>query len=70
MRRNLGMIQQKANKAAKNEDDLLPKFDIHDLRHTYAMHLLHDRWAVSVVSRHLGSRELRNYDENLCSCAH
>ncbi len=52
--RNLGVIQGKANKAAKKDDELLPKFDIHDLRHTHATHLLHEGWAIPVVSRRLG----------------
>jgi len=52
--RSLGAIQTKANKAAATDDELLPKFDIHDLRHTHATHLLHEGWPITVVSRRLG----------------
>ena len=30
------------------------RFDIHDLRHTHATHLLQDGWPVAIVSRRLG----------------
>ena len=37
---------------------MLPRFDIHDLRHTHASHLLHERWDVVTVSRRLGHASL------------
>lgn len=55
--RSLKAIRTKANTKAEEENDrdaLLPDFDIHDLRHTHATHLLAERWAVPVVSRRLG----------------
>lgn len=35
-------------------DDRLPRFDIHDLRHTHATHLLQAGWNIAAVSRRLG----------------
>jgi integrase len=35
-------------------DEMLPRFDIHDLRHTHATHLLQEGWPIAVVSRRLG----------------
>ncbi len=52
--RNLYAIITKANKEAETEDDRLPRFHIHDLRHTHATHLLMDRWDVARVARRLG----------------
>lgn len=55
--RSLKTIQQKANAKAetdKERDAVLPRFDIHDLRHTHASHLLRDGWDVVRVSRRLG----------------
>ncbi len=34
--------------------DALPDFDIHDLRHTHATHLLQAAWSIPTVSRRLG----------------
>jgi integrase len=48
--RNLRAIIGAANAAG----DDLPRFDIHDLRHTHATHLLHAGWSVPTVSRRLG----------------
>jgi integrase len=33
---------------------VLPDFNIHDLRHTHAVHLLHEGWPIPTVSRRLG----------------
>lgn len=52
--RNLYAITKKANEEAESEDDRLPRFHIHDLRHTHATHLLMDRWDVARVARRLG----------------
>ncbi len=56
--RNLGVIQRKANAPHDGTpvaaEEMLPKFDIHDLRHTHATHLLTEGWPVHVVSRRLG----------------
>jgi len=52
--RTLRRIRAAANKAAEDAADLLPDFNIHDLRHTHATHLLADGWPVSTVSRRLG----------------
>jgi integrase len=52
--RNLYAIIAKANKDAETDDDRLPRFHIHDLRHTHATHLLMDRWDVTRVARRLG----------------
>lgn len=38
----------------ESDDDRLPRFHIHDLRHTHATHLLMDRWDVARVARRLG----------------
>jgi integrase len=34
--------------------DMLPRFNIHDLRHTHATHLLQEGWPIATVSRRLG----------------
>jgi integrase len=52
--RNLYIIIKTANKDAETDDDGLPRFHIHDLRHTHATHLLMDRWDVARVARRLG----------------
>lgn len=52
--RNLRLIIAKANREAEGEADVLPGFDVHDLRHTHATHLLIDGWPVPTVSRRLG----------------
>ncbi len=56
--RNLGVIRRKANAPENDQpvpsDQVLPRFDIHDLRHTHATHLLTEGWPVHVVSRRLG----------------
>lgn len=56
--RNLCKIIKKANAprdgAIVPPADVLPRFDIHDLRHTHATHLLMDGWSVAIVSRRLG----------------
>ncbi len=53
--RSLRAIQEKANAAAKaDEAELLPRFDIHDLRHSHASHLLREGWDIVRVSRRLG----------------
>jgi len=52
--RALKAIRVKANREVENDADLLPEFDIHDLRHTHATHLLADGWPVPTVSRRLG----------------
>lgn len=53
--RNLAVINRKANAAPDlTEAARLPKFHIHDLRHTHATHLLMDGWSVAIVSRRLG----------------
>jgi integrase len=52
--RNLRLIIAKANRETEDDADLLPGFDIHDLRHTHATHLLMDGWPVPTVSRRLG----------------
>jgi integrase len=67
---NLMDIQRAANGQAKegrngkrwkhksvvpqDDADLLPRFNIHDLRHTHAVHLLHEGWPIPTVSRRLG----------------
>ncbi len=51
--RNLAVIQRKANRDTP-ADEQLPRFDIHDLRHTHATHLLMAGWSVAIVSRRLG----------------
>ncbi len=49
------MIIRKVNAASDlTEAARLPKFHIHDLRHTHATHLLMDGWSVAIVSRRLG----------------
>jgi integrase len=50
----LRTIREKANRQAECDADRLPDFDIHDLRHTHATHLLADGWPVPTVSRRLG----------------
>jgi integrase len=50
----LRRIRANANAEAEDSADLLPDFDIHDLRHTHATHLLIDGWPVPIVSRRLG----------------
>ena len=52
--RNLRAIIRAANVAARDEGDRLPTFDIQDLRHTHATHLLHAGWSIPTVSRRLG----------------
>jgi integrase len=52
--RALRRIREAANEAAEDDADRLPDFNIHDLRHTHATHLLQDRWPIPVVSRRLG----------------
>lgn len=55
--RNLYLIQRAANKEAAEREDtdaVLPRFDIHDLRHSHATHLVRERWDVVTVSRRLG----------------
>lgn len=53
--RNLAVIIRRANAAPDLvEASRLPKFHIHDLRHTHATHLLMDGWSVAIVSRRLG----------------
>jgi integrase len=53
--RNLAVIIRKANAAPDLSEPMrLPKFHIHDLRHTHATHLLMDGWSVAIVSRRLG----------------
>ncbi len=55
--RNFYLIRRAADKQAvedKNEAAVLPRFDIHDLRHTHASHLLRAGWDVVTVSRRLG----------------
>ncbi len=52
--RSLRVIITKANREAEDEADLLPGFDVHDLRHTHVTHLLADGWPVPTVSRRLG----------------
>lgn len=52
--RALRTIRTNANQASEDDADLLPTFDIHDLRHTHATHLLADGWPVPAVSRRLG----------------
>lgn len=53
--RNLALIQRKANAMPDVPTEMvLPRFTIHDLRHTHATHLLMDGWSVAVVSRRLG----------------
>ncbi len=52
--RSLYAVIAKANKEAESDDDRLPRFHIHDLRHTHATHLLMDRWNVARVARRLG----------------
>lgn len=53
--RNLRAIRAKANGRAKEDASAtLPDFNIHDLRHTHASHLLADGWDVVRVSRRLG----------------
>ncbi len=52
--RNLRAIIRAANAAARDDDDRLPTFDIQDLRHTHATHLLHAGWSIPTVSRRLG----------------
>ncbi len=52
--RNLKLIVTKANREAESDTDVLPGFDVHDLRHTHATHLLADGWPVPTVSRRLG----------------
>jgi integrase len=52
--RNLYLIVKKANENAQSDDERLPRFHIHDLRHTHATHLLMDRWDVARVARRLG----------------
>lgn len=56
--RNLAVIQTKANKphdgAPVPPDAVLPRFDIHDLRHTHATPLLQAGWSIPTVSRRLG----------------
>jgi len=65
--RNLYLIVKKANDKAEGDDDRLPRFHIHDLRHTYATHLLMDRWDVARVARRLGHA---NPAITLKLCAH
>lgn len=52
--RNLALIIKKANDAAETVDERLPRFTIHDVRHTHATHLLMDGWDVARVARRLG----------------
>jgi integrase len=52
--RNLRLLIAKANRDAGDDADMLPRFDVHDLRHTHATHLLVDGWPVPTVSRRLG----------------
>jgi len=55
--RNFTLIRQRADDAAREAKDeavILPRFDIHDLRHTHATHLLHEGWPIPTVSRRLG----------------
>lgn len=39
---------------APSDEERLPHFDIHDLRHTHATHLLVEGWPITTVSRRLG----------------
>lgn len=56
--RNLAVVQKKANVphdgVSVPPDAVLPRFDIHDLRHTHATHLLQAGWSIPTVSRRLG----------------
>jgi integrase len=52
--RNLAIVQRAANATAEDESEALPRFDIHDLRHTHATHLLQAGWSIPTVSRRLG----------------
>jgi integrase len=52
--RALRRIRAKANAEVEDEEERLPDFNIHDLRHTHATHLLLDGWAIPIVSRRLG----------------
>lgn len=53
--RNLAVITRKANAVPDvAEAARLPRFHVHDLRHTHATHLLMDGWPVAIVSRRLG----------------
>jgi len=55
--RSLRRICKTANDDATKrdlKDAMLPTFDIHDLRHTHASHLLREGWDVVRVSRRLG----------------
>jgi integrase len=52
--RNLRLIIAKANREAGDDADMLPGFDVHDLRHTHATHLLIEGWPIPTVSRRLG----------------
>jgi integrase len=53
--RNLRGIQGRANEEAIADGaELLPRFDIHDLRHSHASHLLREGWDIVRVSRRLG----------------
>jgi integrase len=52
--RSLRTIRARANAAVEDEAERLPDFNIHDLRHTHATHLLVEGWPVPTVSRRLG----------------
>jgi integrase len=53
--RNLAVIVRRGNAADGLADAArLPRFSLHDLRHTHATHLLTEGWPVAVVSRRLG----------------
>ncbi len=52
--RNLYAIIRAVNEATNRDEDTLPRFHIHDLRHTHATHLLMDGWDVARVARRLG----------------
>jgi integrase len=52
--RSLRTIRARANAAVADEAEWLPDFNIHDLRHTHAIHLLVEGWPIPTVSRRLG----------------
>jgi integrase len=52
--RNLYAITKKANVEAEGDGDRLPRFHLHDLRHTHATHLLMEGWDVARVARRMG----------------
>jgi integrase len=53
-RKNHGYLAKTHGEPPVSSDEVLPAFDIHDLRHTHAVHLLHEGWPIPTVSRRLG----------------